>query len=88
MNRKSFILGFLIGVLPLIAICIHSNCQTQTPRIYWTFKGFGISLVQCELVNNKTRNCRYLTTASHPLDGVMEAIHRVTVATDATVVGH
>ncbi len=65
--KKFLVLALLTGI-----------AYSQPERRYWTFRGFGEDLVQCQLVNNRTQNCRFISKATHPLDGVMEAIHRAT----------
>lgn len=59
-----------------IAIILTGTAYCSPEKRYWTLIGFGIPLVQCQLVENKTRNCRYVSNSDHPLDGVMEAVHR------------
>jgi hypothetical protein len=64
--------------LILAVFLLGSVSRGEPGKQYWTFVGYGIPLVQCELVNNKTEHCRYLSPGLHPLDGVMEAVHRAT----------
>ena len=60
----------------LVLVLLVSTAQAQPEKRYFVFEGFGMPLVQCQLINNQARNCHYLSTAN--LDGVMEAIHRAT----------
>jgi hypothetical protein len=64
--------------LILAGFLLCSVSRGETGKRYWTFVGYGIPLVQCELINDKTENCRYLSATRRPLDGVMEAVHRAT----------
>lgn len=50
----------------LILSLLAASAQGETEKRYFVFEGFGMPLVQCQLIGNQARNCRYLTTADHP----------------------
>ena len=64
--RKLLVMFLLFGM----------TAYAKPERRYWRLVGFGIPLVECELIENKTQHCKFISNSDHPLDGVMEAIHR------------
>jgi hypothetical protein len=76
--------NLLFAAILAASAVLHS--EPKEKKLFWTFRGMNMDLVQCDLVDNETRNCRFISRAPHPLDGLMEAIHRATknVETHAT----
>lgn len=67
-----------IALVLIIIGTVYAQPISEPKRTWWVFQGFGVDMVQCELIDNQVTHCHYLREAN--LNGIMEAVHRATKA--------